>query len=384
MEVRATAGDTWLGGEDFVDALVAAFMTEIGEPAGLPPLTATLPIHGALRHAAELAKRRLSDAEQAEIVLAYNDRDLRWTIDRAKFERLTEPVLARVRLPIERALRDARVDPETLSQVVLAGGASRMPMFRRLIGRLFRRMPLMTINPDEVVARGAAVCVGMLARSADLQEVIMTDVAPFTLGIEVARTEAPGRYIDGLYMPIIERNTVIPASRSKTVRNLIDNQTRITVTVYQGEAHLVKDNIRLGELVVKCPPAPAGKTLIDVRFTYDTSGLLEVEAIVQSTGLRETLVIEGNPGVLSRGEIQTRLKQMAALKLHPREDAANRALVTRAQRLFEQRLGATRQAIGDALTTFLSALDSQDPDRIRAAHEALRRLLDSHDDEFFL
>jgi molecular chaperone HscC len=146
----------------------------------------------------------------------------------------------------------------------------------------------------------------------------------------------------------------------------------------------VKDNIRLGELVVKCPPAPAGKTMIDVRFTYDTSGLLEVEATVQSTGLRETLVIEGNPGVLSRGEIQTRLKQMAALKLHPREDAANRALVTRAQRLFEQRLGATRQAIGDALTSFLSALDSQDPDRIRAAHDALRRLLDSHDDEFFL
>ena len=383
-EVRATAGDTWLGGEDFVDALVNAFMNEAGEKAGVPPLAASLPIHGALRHQAELAKRRLSEAETAEIALAYNGRDLRWPIDRAKFERLTEPVLARVRLPIERALRDARVDPDTLSQVILAGGASRMPMFRRLIGRLFKRMPLMNINPDEVVARGAAVSAGMLARSVDLQEVIMTDVAPFTLGVEVMRTESPGNYIHGLYMPIIERNTVIPASRSKIVNNVYDNQTSISIAVYQGEAHLVKDNIKLGEMKVHCPPAPAGQTRLDIRFTYDTSGLLEVEATVLNTGVRETLVIEGNPGVLSKEEIRDRLVKMAALKLHPREDQAHRALLARAQRLYEQRLGAARQAIGEALTHFIAALDSQEPDRIRAARDSLQRVLDAHDDEFFL
>jgi molecular chaperone HscC len=384
MEVRATAGDTWLGGEDFVDALASAFMSEVGEAAGVPPLSTAQPIHGALRRQAELAKRRLSDAEAAEIALAYNGSDLRWPIDRAKFERLTEPVLARVRLPIERALRDARVDPDTLAQVILAGGASRMPMFRRLIGRLFKRMPLMTINPDEVVARGAAVCAGMQARSLDLQEVIMTDVAPFTLGVEVVRTESPGHHIHGLYMPIIERNTVIPASRAKIVNNVYDNQTSITIAVYQGEAHLVKDNIKLGEMSVHCPPAPAGQTRLDIRFTYDTSGLLEVEAVVFSTGVRETLVIEGNPGVLSKQEIRDRLVKMAALKLHPREDAAHRALLARAQRLYEQRLGATRNAIGEALTHFIAALDSQEPDRIRAARDALQRVLDAHDDEFFL
>jgi molecular chaperone HscC len=141
---------------------------------------------------------------------------------------------------------------------------------------------------------------------------------------------------------------------------------------------------KLGEMSVHCPPAPAGQTRLDIRFTYDTSGLLEVEAVVFSTGVRETLVIEGNPGVLSKQEIRDRLVKMAALKLHPREDAAHRALLARAQRLYEQRLGATRNAIGEALTHFIAALDSQEPDRIRAARDALQRVLDAHDDEFFL
>lgn len=384
MEVRATAGDTWLGGEDFVDPIVAAFMAEVGDAAGLPPVSQIAPVHGALRRQAELAKRRLSEAADATIVLVHDGAEIRWTIDREKFERLAEPVLARVRLPIERALRDARVDPDSLSEVVLAGGASRMPMLRRLVGRLFKRMPLQHINPDEAVARGAAVCAGMLGRSADLREVVLTDVAPFTLGIEVVRTQGAGERIHGLYLPIIERNTVIPASRSRIVQTVDDNQAAIAIDVYQGEGHRVKDNIPLGKLVARCPLAPAGKVEVEVRFTYDPSGLLEVETNVLSTGMRETLVIEGNPGLLSRQEIEDRLAQLSALKLHPREAAKHRALLARAERMYEQRLGEVRMAIGEALTDFVAVLETQDPDRIRLAHETLRRLLDEADDGFFL
>ena len=384
MEVRATAGDTWLGGEDFVTVIVNAFMEEVGSAAGLPPISDLAPIHGALRHQAELAKRRLSSAEEATITLAHAGRDISWTISRSSFERLSEPVLARIRMPIERALRDARVDPDSLSQVILAGGASRMPMFRRLIGRLFRRMPLQNLNPDEIVAQGAAIRAGLLMRNAELDEIVMTDVAPFTLGVEVTKEIARGERIDGIFLPIIERNTVIPASRSEILVNVFDNQTSIFLNVYQGEARQVKDNIALGKLVVRCPPAPAGKTRVDVRFTYDTNGLLEVEATVIATGQRQTLVIEGNPGALSQTEIAARLKKLASLKLHPREDAENQTLIARANRMYEQRLGRVRAAIGEALVEFLAALETQDPATIRLAQTDLRRLLDRHDDDLFL
>jgi molecular chaperone HscC len=384
IEVRATAGDTWLGGEDFVTAIVNAFMNEAGAAAGLPPVSEILPIHGRLRHQAELAKRRLSEADEATMTLAHDGRDISWTIRRADFERLAEPVLARVRGPLERALRDARVDPATLSQVILAGGASRMPMFRRLVGRLFKRMPLQHINPDEVVAKGAAVRAGLLARDADLSEMVMTDVAPFTLGVDVMEEIEAGSHIDGVYMPIIERNTVIPASRSKVVVNVFDNQKSITLNVYQGEARLVKDNISLGKLIVPCPPAPAGKTRVDVRFTYDTSGLLEVDATVIATGQHQTLVIEGNPGALSKAEIATRLEQLQALKLHPRDEAENQALVARGNRMYEQHLGQVRTQIGAELLRFVAALEAQNPDRIRQSKASLQRLLDAYDDDLFL
>ena len=384
MEVRATAGDTWLGGEDFVDVIVQAFMAEVGARAGVPPVSNLDRFHGLLRRQAELAKRQLSETGAATIVVPHGDAELRWTLDRARFEQLAEPVLARIRLPIERALRDARVDPDTLSQVVLAGGATRMPMFRRLIARLFRRMPAQHINPDEVVARGAAVAAGMLSRSAGLEEVIMTDVAPFTLGISVTQTDPTGAHLHGVFLPIIERNTVIPASRAKLVTNLRDNDTRIRMDVYQGEAHLVSDNIHLGDLTVSCPPGPAGSNCLDVRFSYVQSGLIEVEATVLSTGVREAKVIEGNPGVLSPREIAARLRELSALKLHPREDVRHQALLAEARRLYEQRLGARRERIGEALTNFMASLETQDADRIRASHESLRRILDADDDGFFL
>jgi molecular chaperone HscC len=384
MEVRATAGDTWLGGEDFVDVIVAAFMAEAGAAAGLPPVSPIAPVHAVLRRQAELAKRRLSDADEAELTVTYRDREIKWSISHEKFEHLSEPVLARVRLPIERALRDARIKPEMLSQVVLAGGATRMPMMRRLIGRLFRRMPLQHINPDEVVARGAAVCAGLLARGAGLEEIVMTDVAPFTMGINVSEKQPDGSRLQGIYLPIIERNTVIPASRVKPVYSIKDNQTSITLEVFQGEAPLVKDNISLGKLKVACPPAPEGETAVNVRFTYDPSGLLEVEATVLTSGLTERLVIEGNPGAMSREEVAAKLIELTALKTHPRDEAGNAALLARAQRLFEQRLGYTRTLIGDAFTQFMAALDSQLPDRIRTTREHLRKVLEAHDDESFL
>src|SRR5216683_3312358 len=356
MEVRAAAGDSWLGGEDFVDAIVAAFMAGPGRDAGLPPAASGAPVHGALRRQAELAKRKLSDADEAAIELAHDGKLLSWSLTRDTFEKISEPLLARLRAPIERALRDARVDPELLSQIVLAGGASRMPMFRRLIARLFQRLPVQNINPEEVVAHGAAV----------------------------PERDGSGGHIEGFFLPILERNTVIPASRSKVMSTIADNQTKLEIKIYQGESRLVRDNVLLGQLKLRVPRAPAGHESVEVRFTYDTSGLLEAEATVRSTGHKESVVIEGNPGVLSPQEIQQRLVKLSQLKVHPRDEAEATAIVARAKRLYEERLGAAREEIGGWLAQFMAVLERQEPREIARARERFAELLDSIDNNFFL
>jgi len=381
VEVRATAGDSWLGGEDFVDAIVKAFQAR---PGAVP--ATSIAQTAALRRQAELAKRALSVQESATLSLVHDGKAVEWTIGREQFEMISEPLLVRLRAPIERALRDARVDPDSLSRIILAGGASQMPIFRRLIARLFRRLPVHQINPEEVVARGAAVRAGMLARDAGLEEMVMTEVAPFTLGIEVSERhgDRPGERSHGIFLPIIERNTTIPVSRSNVVTTVEDNQSVLWVRVFQGESRLVKDNVLLGELKLVLPPGPPGRETVDVRFTYDTSGLLEVQAKTINSGRLETLVIEGNPGVMQPGEIAKRLASLAKLKLHPRDDTENRALVARAERLFEERLGDTRRDIGRVLAVFIAALDRQNEDKIGKARRQLSDLLDVLDQSFFL
>src|SRR5262249_54236720 len=175
-----------------------------------------------------------------------------------------------------------------------------------------------------------------------------------------------------------------PASRSRLVRTLADGQAWVEVKVFQGEARLVQDNIRLGQLKVKVPRRPAGQEAIDVRFTYDTSGLLEVEATVVSTSSRERAVIEGNPGMMSPDEIRRRLADLAALKVHPRDQAENTHAIARGQRLYEERLGAQRDEIGQWMDDFLIAIESQDPREISHARAAFTRHLDSIDQDFFL
>jgi molecular chaperone HscC len=213
-------------------------------------------------------------------------------------------------------------------------------------------------------------------RDAALEERVLTDVAPFTLGVEVAYREGHERVIRQLFLPIIERNTVIPASRAKIVSTLEDRQRSIGLRVYQGESRRARDNILLGELAVRVPPAPAGQQAVEVRFTYDVNGLLEVEAVVLSTGARHSLVIEGNPGLLSPIEIQERLAALAHLKVSPRDQAENVAALARAERLYEELLGDKRAAVGEWITRFTAALESDDPKIVAHARAMLLQRLE--------
>lgn len=384
MEVRASAGDNFLGGEDFVTVLVDAFMEGSGlrDAVGsrlLDPRQQQL-----LRDEAERVKRLLSDQPSVRMATRYQEREYSWEIGEDKLAQLCEPLLARLRLPVERALRDATIRAAELNEVVLAGGATRMPLVRKLVSRMFGRFPAIHLDPDEAVALGAAVQAGLKMRDSALDEVVMTDVAPYSLGISISRQVGANQYEGGHYLPIIERNSVVPVSRTENITTIYDNQKEINVAIFQGESRLVADNVFLGKISFPIPAKKAGEIGIDVRFTYDVSGVLEAEVTVLATQERHKMIISDNAGVMTPEQIEQRFAELADLKIHPREQMENRTLVTRADRLYEQSLGDVRQYLAAHTANFQAALETQDPNTIRQARTAFAEVLKEIESDSFL
>ena len=377
MEVRATAGDNFLGGEDFVTALVEGFLASVAKSAGLDKKRLTSEQLAQLRIEAERVKRVLSSRNVETFAFQFGDSKLKWEVSAEDFERMCGALLERLRTPVERTLRDAKLSASALNEIILVGGASRMPIVHRLVARLFGRFPNREINPDEAIALGAAVQAGLKARDAALNEVVLTDVCPYTLGVEISEEYAPGQRRGGVFLPILERNTVIPASRAYPVASIKDYQTTIALKVYQGESRDVKDNILLGTLDVALPRLVQAEQQVMVRFTYDINGLLEVEGTVTATGLKETLIIEQSPGSMSKEEIRRSLALLAKLKIHPRDETENAALTARLKRLFEQHLQDRRAWIGQQLAAFETVLDRQDPREIAQVRANITRNLDA-------
>lgn len=379
MEVRASAGDNFLGGEDFVDAIVAHFFATAAKDAGVTPEKLSREQEQRLRHAVERLKRQLSSRPEASFSVTFKDREIEYCLDEAGLEAIAAGLLSRLRQPLERALRDARIRVSDLDQILLAGGATRMPIVRKLVARMFGRFPACHLDPDEVVALGAAVQAGLKMGDAALDETVMTDVCPYSLGIEVSQQIGPKAtdLIGGQFLPIIDRNTVVPVSRSQDISTITDWQQVIAIKVFQGEARLVKDNIPLGAFEVPVPRKPAGQAGANIRFTYDVNGILEVEAVVHETDASHRIVIQENPGVLSNEEIERRLTELARLKLHPRDDSRNIALLTRADRLFEECTGPVRQELSQAVAQFQAILNRQDAHEIAEARERMTALLNA-------
>ncbi|MGG7566030.1 Hsp70 family protein [Rhodovulum sp. DZ06] len=371
MEVRASAGDAFLGGEDFTDALARAFAERIGaDPGKTPPED-----RARLRAAAETVKRRLAAAPEAEATVVLNGAEHSLTMDREGFAGLCEPLLARLSLPIRRALTDAQLRADDIDRIFLVGGATRLDAVRRMVSRLFGRFPEHEIDPDLAVGLGAAVQAGLLARDESLEEVVMTDVCPFTLGIASVQQIGEERYRDGVFAPIIERNTPIPASRAQTFQALRPGMKEVTISVYQGEAPDVKDNVAIGAYQAKIPSGSGVKEEIEVRFTYDVSGVLEV-LTTASDGRETQLVIQNSAAALSEADIAQRLKELERIKRHPRDDAPNQAMSARLRAAYENALGDRRQAISGLIGRFEAALERQDPKLAAAEREEIAALLD--------
>ncbi|BFI96647.1 MAG: molecular chaperone HscC [Rhodanobacter sp.] len=374
VEVHASAGDNFLGGEDFLDLLEAACLGDLDLSVD------TLPggQRGQLRRWLETAKRELSQQQEVRVTGQLGERSVDWRVDQDRFARLAEPLLQRMRMPLERAMRDARLQPEQIDEIVLVGGASRMPVVARMVSRMFGRLPLRHLHPDEAIALGACVAAGMKARDQRLDEVILTDVCPYTLGTAVVRRDDDGQLHSGFFHPIIQRNSVVPTSREESFWPAHPQQKALTLDIYQGENPMVANNIKLGELRVELDPRlSVGENAVKLRFTYDINGVLQVEATVQATGKQHELLLQHAPGVaLDSEQIRQRLAALAELKVHPRDKQENIALLARAERLYEEHLQARAQ-LQAWIAQFRAIVETQDDHLIREHRRELGRALDA-------
>ena len=318
FEVKSTNGDTHLGGDDFDQVIMDWMVSEFKKQQGIDLSQDQMAIQR-LKEAAEKAKCELSTTMSTDISLPFVTADatgpkhLNMTLSRAKFEQLAGELVQKTVQPCLNALKDARVKPEDISEVILVGGMTRMPLVQQKVTEIFKKEPHRGVNPDEVVAIGAAIQAGVL--SGDIKDVLLLDVTPLTLGIET---------LGAVFTPIIERNTTVPTKKSQIFSTAADNQTSVEIHVLQGERKMAADNRTLGRFTLEgIPPAPRGLPQIEVEFDIDANGIVHVSAKDKATGKEQKIRIESSSG-LSESDIEKMVKDA---EVHSAEDDKRRAAV---------------------------------------------------------
>lgn len=377
MEVRAVAGDNFLGGEDFTAVLENLFFEKYSQLDRLALDEKTL------RHIhkqAEVCKVGFSKEHTSSMECKIGDELYTMELSLTRYEGACEELLDKIKQPVKRSLADAHIRLADIDRIVMVGGATKSPVIRRFAGKLFQKVPDTSINPDEAVALGAAIQAAMKERKSSIREVILTDVCPFTLGTEVVREWEKGYFENGVFCPIIDRNTVIPASRTERLYTIRDDQTKIRVNVLQGESRFAANNLSLGEIMIEVPKNKAGEEAVDVTYTYDINSILEVEVKSVSTQKLERQVFKSSNVDMTEEEIKERFETLSYLKIHPRDREENKYLLLRGERIYEESIGEKRGYIEAALHKYEKALNSYDTGAIEDAKREFRKFLEEFED----
>jgi molecular chaperone DnaK len=367
FEVKSTNGDTFLGGEDFDSRLVEYLAGEFKKEQGIDLTKDKLALQR-LKEASEKAKIELSSATQTEINLPYITADatgpkhLTLKLTRAKFEALVDDLIQRTIEPCRKALKDAGLSAAEIGEVVLVGGMTRMPKVQEVVKQFFGKEPHKGVNPDEVVAIGAAVQAGVL--QGDVKDVLLLDVTPLSLGIET---------LGGVFTRLIDRNTTIPTKKSQVFSTAEDNQTAVTIRVFQGEREMAQDNKLLGQFdLVGIPPAPRGLPQIEVTFDIDANGIVNVTAKDKATNKEQQIRIQASGG-LSEADIDKMVKDAEA---HAAEDKTRRELVD-----VKNHGEAAVHSAEKSIVEFGDKVSSADKGAIETAIAALKTALEGEDVE---
>jgi molecular chaperone HscC len=375
LEVRASAGDNFLGGDDFTEIIVEDFYkhNKISEHEIKQEM------HKSLVQQAENCKIYLNQSKnytkEYEISISYRNQEYSHQYNLAQLEDIFQPLIERLIQPIKRSLNDSKLKPADLDAIVFVGGASKIPMLSKICTKMFMKLPFIYHNPQHVVALGVAVMAGMAENNEQLEEFVLTDVCPYTLGTSYFLVENEQTGHGSIeYMPIIDRNVTLPTSKVQYFQTSASFQETIKVEVYQGESRILNNNIKIGEFSIDLEPMKELQD-IDIRYTYDINGILEVEVTAHQSNLSQSFVIKESCGNMSDEEVQKSLNKFKTLKIHPRDQDINIALLANAERMYEEYVGDARFAIALEIRRFETAIDNDHTNEIQIARTRLANLL---------